>query len=101
MSDMKAYPIDKIRNVVLAGHGGTGKTSLVEAMLFTAGTITRLGKVDDGSSHSDFDADEIAKRMSDLLYEANQFSSLPVRFLLCYLLRHQVIAGFVIHGCLV
>lgn len=64
MSDMKAYPIDKIRNVVLAGHGGTGKTSLVEAMLFTAGTITRLGKVDDGSSHSDFDADEIAKRMS-------------------------------------
>jgi elongation factor G len=61
---MKAYPIDKIRNVVLAGHGGTGKTSLAEAMLFTAGAITRLGRVDDGTSHGDFDAEEISKRMS-------------------------------------
>lgn len=61
---MKSYPIDKIRNVALLGHGGTGKSSLAEAMLFTAGAIGRMGRVDDGSSASDYDPDEIARRMS-------------------------------------
>ena len=61
---MKAYPIDRIRNIALIGHGGTGKSSLVEAMLFGAGAISRLGRVDDGSSASDFDPDEVHRKMS-------------------------------------
>src|SRR5712691_9102046 len=54
----------KIRNVGVVGHGGVGKTSLVEALLFAAGAITRLGKVDDGSTTTDFDPDEIKRKIS-------------------------------------
>src|SRR5438128_1963614 len=56
--------IGKIRNVSVVGHGGVGKTSLVEALLFTAGAMTRLGKVDDGSTTTDFDPDEIKHKIS-------------------------------------
>ena len=59
-----AIEIGKIRNVGVVGHGGVGKTSLVEAMLFTAGAVTRLGKVDDGSTTTDFDPDEIRRKIS-------------------------------------
>src|SRR2546421_383119 len=59
-----AIEIGKIRNVGVVGHGGVGKTSLVEGLLFTAGALTRLGKVDDGSTTTDFDPDEIKRRIS-------------------------------------
>ena len=61
---MQSYGADHIRNVVLLSHCGAGKTSLSEAMLFTSGAIPRLGRVDDGSSTSDFDPDEIKRKIS-------------------------------------
>ena len=54
----------KIRNVAVVGHRGTGKTSLVEAMLFQAGKINRLGSVEGGSTVSDWDEDEQKRQMS-------------------------------------
>ena len=54
----------KIRNVAVVGHRGTGKTSLVEAMLFQAGKINRLGTVEAGSTVSDWDEDEQRRQMS-------------------------------------
>ncbi len=59
-----AIEIGKIRNVGVVGHGGVGKTSLVESLLFTAGALSRLGKVDDGTTTTDFDADEIKRKIS-------------------------------------
>ena len=55
---MKVYRTDEIRNVVLLGHGGSGKTSLVEAMAYVSGAISRMGKVADGNTISDFDKEE-------------------------------------------
>src|SRR5205809_3481077 len=61
---MPASEPAKIRNVAVAGHRGTGKTSLVEAMLFQAGAINRLGTVEQGSTTSDWDEDEQRRQMS-------------------------------------
>ena len=55
---MKNYSAQNIRNVVIAGHGGRGKTTLAEAMLYTAGVTTRFGKVADGNTVLDFDPEE-------------------------------------------
>jgi elongation factor G len=55
---------DKIRNIALLSHSGSGKTSLAEAMLFDAGAITRMGNVADGTTASDYDPDEIKHRIS-------------------------------------
>src|SRR3972149_1170511 len=59
-----AIEIGKIRNVGFVGHGGVGKTSLVEALLFSAGATTRLGKVDDGPTTTDVDPDEVKRNIS-------------------------------------
>jgi elongation factor G len=61
---MKEYKTDQIRNIVLLGHGATGKTSLAEAALFASGGTTRMGRVDDGSTVSDFEPDEVKRRIS-------------------------------------
>jgi elongation factor G len=61
---MKVYETPHLRNVALIGHGGCGKTSLVSAMLFDMGAVNRLGRVEDGTTVTDFDPDEIERKIS-------------------------------------
>ena len=59
---MKVYDAANIRNVALVGHSGSGKTQLTSAALFDAGAINRFGKVDDGTTVTDFDEEEIVRK---------------------------------------
>ena len=61
---MANYPVNKIRNVCLMGHGGDGKTSLVESLLNIAGVTDRVGKIADGNTVCDFDPEEIKRKFS-------------------------------------
>jgi elongation factor G len=61
---MKEYSTQQLRNVGIVAHGGAGKTSLAEAMLFDAGSLTRLGEVNKGTSCMDFDPDEISRKIT-------------------------------------
>jgi elongation factor G len=61
---MPKYGLENTQNIVLLSHGGAGKTTLSEAMLFGAGAISRMGKVDDGSSTSDYEPEEAKRRIS-------------------------------------
>ena len=61
---MAKYDTSKLRNLGIIAHGGAGKTSLVEAMLFDTGRIDRLGRVDDGTSTMDYEPEEIKRRIS-------------------------------------
>ncbi|HMA34001.1 MAG TPA: GTP-binding protein, partial [Chloroflexia bacterium] len=61
---MRAYKTEAIRNVGVFSHGGAGKTSLVEAMLFNAKATSRLGRVEEGNTTTDFDPDEVKRHQS-------------------------------------
>ncbi len=61
---MQQHTTEQMRNVVLLSHSGAGKTSLSEAMLYSSGAITRLGKVDQGNTTSDYDPDEVKRNIS-------------------------------------
>jgi elongation factor G len=61
---VKTYDPNDIRNVLLVGHGGAGKTTLLEAMLYTSGQITRMGRIEDGNTVSDFEPEEVKKQIS-------------------------------------
>lgn len=61
---MKRYEADRIRNIALLGHGGSGKTTATEAALYTAKLVSRMGKVEDGNTVSDFDKEETARGFS-------------------------------------
>ncbi|HEY8347992.1 MAG TPA: elongation factor G [Symbiobacteriaceae bacterium] len=61
---MRRFAVEKVRNLALIAHGGAGKTSLAEAMLFTAGATDRLGRVDEGNTVMDYDPEEIRRKVS-------------------------------------
>lgn len=61
---MKVYESEKIRNIALLGHGGSGKTSITEAALYSAGLTNRMGRTDDGNTVSDYDKEEINRAIS-------------------------------------
>ena len=61
---MKEYDVNKVKNIAFAGHNGSGKTSLTEAILYKAGASDRLGKTADGTTVCDYDPEEIKRKIS-------------------------------------
>lgn len=61
---MKDYSAEKIRNICLMSHGGSGKTTLAEAMLYNTGVLDRFGRVADGTTTTDYDPEEIKRKVS-------------------------------------
>jgi elongation factor G len=61
---LKSYPSDKIRNIGVVAHGGAGKTSLVEAILFNTGAVNRLGRVEDGTTTADYHPEETSRQIT-------------------------------------
>ena len=61
---MGSYGMDSIRNIVIMGHGKAGKTSLTEAMLYNSGAIDRIGTVAEGNTVTDYDVEEIKRKIS-------------------------------------
>ncbi len=59
---MKVYDAASLRNIAVAGHGGSGKTQLISALLFASGAVNRLGTVDEGTTTTDYDEEEIARK---------------------------------------
>ena len=79
---MKGYTSETIRNIALVGHGSTGKTTFLEAALLATGVISRLGKVEDGNTVSDFDKMEIEKGYSiGLSIVPVEFNKVKINFL--------------------
>ena len=90
----------KIRNVAVVGHRGTGKTSLVEAMLFQAGAANRLGTVESGSTVSDWDEDEQKRQMSlsasvcNLEWQGRKINLVDAQLLPLEVALHQPFVSF-------
>src|SRR5918999_1264737 len=78
---MKVYPTNQIRNLAVVGHGDAGKAQLVSSLLYVAGTTPRWGKVDEGTSTTDYDEDSIARKIN-LNSARNTFSRAIVPFTL-------------------
>lgn len=68
---MDIYGTKQIRNVVLLGHGGAGKTTVAEALAYLTGVTKRMGKVADGNTISDYDKEEIKRQFLDLHYDGS------------------------------